>query len=271
MKRVLVTGASSGIGEASVRALAAAGFEVYAGVRNRRDGARLAGPSVLPLVLDVTRKSTVYRAAAVVKKRGGLFGLVNNAGVTFTAPIECTPLPAWRALFEVNVHGVVAVTQALLPLLREAKGRVVNIGSLSSVVAAPFLGAYCASKAALEGLTDALRLEVAQFGVEVCLVLPGPTQSGIWAVNARATRKLARGAGTDAYAEAWEAVNAAIARAAASAGPVARVAEAVVDALTAPVPKTRYLLDDGGSAKLRAMEDRARDALLRKGWGLPPL
>ncbi len=267
-RRVLVTGASSGIGAASVRALVGAGFDVVAGVRSKRDAARLTAERVTPVLLDVTRKASVYRAAAQLKKTGGLFGLVNNAGVTLTAPVEHTPLPDWRALFEVNVFGVVAVTQAVLPMLRAARGRIVTVGSLSSVVAAPFLGAYCASKAAIEGLTDALRLELAAFGVEVSLVLPGPTQSNIWAANARATKRLRRDARSPEYAQAWDTFDAVLAKAASRAGPVEPVAAAVVDALTAQTPKTRYALDGGRAAELRAMDDRARDAQLLAGFGL---
>ena len=193
---------------------------------------------------------------------------MNNAGVALTAPVELTPLPDWRALFEVNVFGVVAATQAVLPMVREARGRIVMVGSLSSVVAAPFLGAYCASKAALEGLTDVLRLELAAFGVEVSLVLPGPTQSNMWAVNARATKRLKRDARSAEYARAWAAVDAVIAQAAADAGPVETVTAAVVDALTAPVPKTRYALDGGRAQAMREMDDRVRDAKLRARFGL---
>ena len=190
---VLVTGATSGIGEACVRALLAQGFEVLGGFRHRRDGAGLRALGAIPVQLDVTRPKSLSAAATAVKKRcgkRGLYGLVNNAGVTLCAPLEAVLLEQLRALFEVNVVGVVAVTQRMLPSLRVARGRVVNVGSTNGLVAAPFLGAYSASKAALESLSDALRMELAPWGIEVALIEPGSTVSRIWDKAAASTLRL---------------------------------------------------------------------------------
>jgi NAD(P)-dependent dehydrogenase (short-subunit alcohol dehydrogenase family) len=149
---------------------------------------------------------------------------------------------------------------------------VVNIGSLSGLLAAPFMGPYCASKAALESLSDSLRMELAPFGVEVSVVEPGPTQSLVWKKSVAARPKLRKASPASAraaYEKSWTRFDALVQSAADRAGPVARVTDAVLDALTAAEPKTRYVLDDGQSLRLAALPDRERDAKLLSGFGLP--
>lgn len=174
---VLVTGASSGIGEATAIALAAAGYHALAGVRNAADGQRLearAAGRLTAIRLDVTQPDQVDAAIADVRARvgGRLAGLVNNAGIGVAAPVEALRDDALRSQLEVNVLGVHRVTRAALPLLRAGGGRVVTIGSIGGELAMPYAGALCASKAAVAALTDALRMELADEGLGVVLVEP---------------------------------------------------------------------------------------------------
>ncbi len=178
-RSVVVTGASSGIGRACALDLVKQGFRVFAGVRKSKDAAELraeGGEALLPVEIDVTKRTTIDMARGVVGDAlsgAGLDGLVNNAGIGNTAPVEFVTDEDLRHHFEVNVFGQVAVTQAFLPLIHRAVGRIVNIGSVGSHVTMPFGGALCASKSALQSLTDALRLELRPFGIHVCLVEPG--------------------------------------------------------------------------------------------------
>jgi len=183
---VLVTGASSGIGRAAALSLARAGYRVFAGVRRKEDGdslARAASGAVTPLFIDVTRPERVAEAADTLARElgeAGLFGLVNNAGVIVAAPLEFVPLEEVREQFEVNVTGTLAVTQAMLPLLRRSGGRIVNIGSVSGSFSTPFTGPYNASKFALRAMSDALRLELAPWGIDVSIIEPGTVHTPMW-------------------------------------------------------------------------------------------
>ena len=164
----VVTGASSGIGLATAKALGERGFQVLAGVRNAADGERVGrAAGVEPVLVDITKPADV---AALADRVGdvagarGLTALVNNAGITVNAPVETLPMDEWRRQFEVNFFGQVAVIQALMPALRDAGGRVVNVSSIGGRVAGPTFGAYAASKFALEAMSDSLRREVAPQG-----------------------------------------------------------------------------------------------------------
>lgn len=186
MKSVLVTGASSGIGQAIALRLSEAGWRVYAGVRKEKDALRLRQMTcgqLTPLFLDVTSEVSIAAAREyIVLEHGnaGLDGLVNNAGIPLGGPLEFLDMQQFRSQLEVNVLGVVAVTQAFLPLLRSAKGRIVNIGSIHGRVALPLYGPYSASKYALVALTEALRVEVAPWGIRAMLVEPGDAATAIW-------------------------------------------------------------------------------------------
>lgn len=182
---VLITGASSGIGLALALHFERQGFEVFAGVRRRQDAQSLLAQSaghLVPLILDVTRPDTIEAALSLVQEhtQGQLNALVNNAGVAFSGPLETTPQADVEALFQVNVLGIFAVTRAFLPLIRQARGRIVNVSSISGRFAAPGLTAYSASKFAVEGLTESLRVELAPFGVRVASVAPGKIDTPIW-------------------------------------------------------------------------------------------
>jgi NAD(P)-dependent dehydrogenase (short-subunit alcohol dehydrogenase family) len=173
---VVVTGASTGIGAACALRLDHLGFQVFAGVRRKEDAQALqakASPQLMPIFLDVTDLDSITAAmhkVAITVGNSGLIGLVNNAGIAVGAPLEFIPITEFRKQLEVNVTGQLAVTQAFLPLLRLAKGRIVNMGSITGRSATPFLGAYSASKFALEALTDALRLELRPWGIWVAIL-----------------------------------------------------------------------------------------------------
>jgi NAD(P)-dependent dehydrogenase (short-subunit alcohol dehydrogenase family) len=180
---IVITGASSGLGRALALDLAVAGDTVIGTVRSAADAERLqrdGGGGVTPIVLDVRDRAAVARLARDVDAIIGdqpLDALVNNAGVVVAGPLEELDLDRVHEAFEVNVLGTLAVTRALLPLLRRGRGRVVNVGSISAHVPAPFLAPYAASKAALGAMTRALRFELAPTGVDVCLVEPGNHRS----------------------------------------------------------------------------------------------
>ncbi|MDP3209060.1 MAG: SDR family NAD(P)-dependent oxidoreductase, partial [Rhodoglobus sp.] len=181
---VLVTGASTGIGRATALLLHERGFTVYAGVRRPEDGASLraaASDRLVPLIIDVTDPEAIAAAAGEITRAGvALVGLVNNAGIAAAAPLEFVPLADFRHQLEVNVVGQLAVTQAMLPLLREDRGRIVNITSVAGLFAGPMLGPYHASKWALEAMTDTMRMELAPWGIRVSAVEPGQIATPIW-------------------------------------------------------------------------------------------
>jgi NAD(P)-dependent dehydrogenase (short-subunit alcohol dehydrogenase family) len=278
---VVITGTSSGIGEACALHLDRAGFDVFAGVRRDQDGAALrakASARLATVLLDVTDASSIRRAADVVFRGApnrGLAGLVNNAGIAVPGPLELLDPDQLRRQLEVNVTGQIAVTQAFLPALRRARGRVVTIGSIGGRVALPFLGAYIASKFALEGLTDSLRLELHASGIEVSIVEPGSVASSIWTKADDSAEVVVAGLSEEArrvYGDAIAAMRATSSRFAAQAIPASRVARAVEHALTARRPKTRYLV--GPDARVQAfarwlLPDRMLDRLLRWQIGMP--
>lgn len=182
---VVITGASSGIGRAAALLLDRSGYRVFAGVRD--DGAELrekASPSLTPLKLDVTEDGQIGAAREAVEGAlppgEGLAGLVNNAGIVVSGPLECLPVESLRRQLEVDVIGHVALTQAFLPLLRKARGRILNVGTAGWRLAPPFLGPYIASKCALEGLTHTLRRELRPWGIHVVMVVPGPVETPFW-------------------------------------------------------------------------------------------
>ena len=186
-KHTLVTGSSSGIGRATALRLAAAGQHVYAGVRKPADGERLTrsaageGGEITPLILDVTEPGHIAAAAAAIEEHtgsAGLDGLVNNAGYGLASPAELVPLDAFRRQLDVNVTGQLAVTQAMLPALRRARGRIVMVSTIGVRFSPPFAGPLDAAKAALTALGEALRQELAPWGVRVVLVEPATINSG---------------------------------------------------------------------------------------------
>jgi len=192
MKSVVITGASTGIGWSGAKILIEHGFRVYGSVRKQEDAERLSkefGANFTPLLFDVTDEKTVQIAAKQVREELNgetLFGLVNNAGVASPAPLIYQPIEEFRKQLEINVTGQLIVTQAFAPLLgadRSLKGlpgRIINVGSVSGRNGSPFLGAYAASKHALEGMSESLRREMMMYGIDVIVVAPGPIATPIW-------------------------------------------------------------------------------------------
>ena len=251
---------------------------VFAGVRDPRAGEALAakgGPSLIPITLDVTDELSIARSVEAVRLvvgEAGLGGLVNNAGIVVGSPLEVIPLAQLRKQLEVNVIGQIAVTQAFLPLLRRGRGRIVNMGSIAGRGTIPLMGPYSASKYALEALTDALRMELQPWGIQVSIIEPGAIATPIWEKSNRAAGDLEASASEEAkalYGEAVIRIREAVAKSAQRAISPDSVVRAVHHALTAARPQTRYLV--GADAKLRAwmvkwVPDRVQDRLLT--WAL---
>ncbi|MBW5445606.1 SDR family oxidoreductase [Cohnella sp. CFH 77786] len=246
-RTALLTGASSGFGLRTALLLARQGWTVYAGFRDPAAGGELTAEAeragarsrIRPIRLDVTAENEVREAVRTVEGEAGrLDALVNNAGFAAGGFVEELPLSAWRGQFETNLFGVVSVTREALPLLRRSGGgRIVLVSSVSGRIGFPSLGPYCASKHALEGLGESLRLEVAAFGTAVSIVEPGPYRTPIW-------RKSFAGdtppAPDSPYAALHAKIKPMLERSAARGGDPERVAEAIYRALTDKKPKLRY-------------------------------
>ena len=276
MPSVLVTGASRGIGRAVVVRLAQAGWDVYAGLRRPEDGAALtaeAGGRVTPVVLDITDDKQLAALDDVLP--AALDAVVNNAGIAVGGPLEGLSLDDLRRQLEVNVVGQVAVTQAVLPRIRSARGRIVMVSSLSGRVVTPLTGAYNASKFALEAVADALRLELHPWGIKVAVVQPAQTDTDMWRkAEEEADRSEAALAPEhrELYAGHIAGMRRAIPRSQKMAVPVDDVARVVMTALTSRRPKPRYVVGVGPRAQLTAAQllpTRVLDAALRKASGLP--
>jgi NAD(P)-dependent dehydrogenase (short-subunit alcohol dehydrogenase family) len=270
---VVVTGASSGIGRATALRLAAAGYHVYGGVRRLPDAPSAAW--VTPLLLDVTDEAQIAAAAKTVADdvgAAGLAGLVDNAGIGVTGPLELTPPAEIRRQLEVNVVGQVAVTQAFLPLLRAARGRIVLIGSIGDRITIPFGGPMTASKHALASIAEALRLELSPWGVRVVLLEPASISTEAVGKLERDARDAVAGFAADpgyrtTYLEMVRRM-AAMERGGSAPGVVA---DAVAAALAARRPRARYLVgkDARRLAVLARMPAPVLDAVRRRMFGLP--
>ncbi len=184
-RALLITGASTGIGNAAAIRFDKLGFKVYAGVRSEEDVLKLKEISrtITAIILDVTLEEDILRTKALLESELseiGLFSLINNAGIAIVGPLECITPEQLKKQFDVNVLGTARMIKTLLPLLRIAQGRIINISSTSAIIALPFASVYAASKFALEGLSDALRTEFRPFGVFVSLIEPGSVKTPIW-------------------------------------------------------------------------------------------
>lgn len=273
---VLVTGSSSGIGEACAQHLHGLGYTVLAGVRREADGERLRerlGPRLVPLILDVADADSIAAARDQAEGElapGGLAGLVNNAGVAAPGPLEFIPIDDLRHQLEVNTVGQIAVTQAFLSAIRQARGRVINIGSIGGRISTGFMGPYHASKHAMEALSDALRQELAPWGIEVALIEPGSVATPIWDKGQEGADEDLEKLGPEGRRLYERSLHqfAAVTRDIASRGVApASVAEAVEHALTARRPRTRYLV--GRDARVMAvarvlLPDRVLDRIVAR-------
>jgi NAD(P)-dependent dehydrogenase (short-subunit alcohol dehydrogenase family) len=269
---VVITGASTGIGHAAAVRLTGAGFTVYAGVRTQADAERLRAAGLRPLEIDVTDQTTIAAAAKRVGEAvggAGLAGLVNNAGIAVSGPLELIPIEDWRRQLEVNVIGQVATIQAFLPLLRAGSGRIVNVSSIGGRIALPLVGPYAASKFALEAISDSLRRELRGQGIEVSVVEPGGVKTPIWDKGLSHADEIEAATppqGRELYGRMIGAMRRQVETIATKTGmEPEEVAEPIFHALTAKRPRTRYLV--GREAKLRwaiakRVPDRVFDRLI---------
>jgi len=270
---VLVTGASRGLGRSISMALNARGYRVFAGVRKPTDADSLRNASdgqISPIILDVTQMESVAAAFQVVSAEigdTGLAGLVNNAGVLVFGPVEEVPIRVVEEQFRVNLFGVIGVTQRFLPLLRRARGRIVNMSSIKGLISMPFFGIYSASKFALEAISDALRMELQPWGISVSIVEPGLAASNIrgtgvqqWTENLQLLsaeqRKL--------YEPLLEKSREIIASFERTAAGHEHVTRAVLDALTSEAPQTRSMVGPDVSqwGEMLKLPDIERDSAL---------
>jgi NAD(P)-dependent dehydrogenase (short-subunit alcohol dehydrogenase family) len=273
-KTILITGCSSGFGRATALHLAQQGWHVFATVRKEGDKTNLlteaaergCAERLSVVVCGITNVDQVtalgQRVAAATPR---LDALLNSAGIAGSAPLELMPLDALRAQLEINVVGHVAVTQALLPMLKAAHGTIINVSSLSGRIANPVAGGYSASKFAMEAVSDALRVELAPFGVRVVVVEPGPSPTGIQQNGHRAAP--ADGAAAQAYAPLIAAFDQMVKQGVAQGYPPQVFAEAVRSILESPRPRTRYVVPRqfGRMILLRKLlPDTLWDRMLRK-------
>lgn len=257
MRSVLVTGTSTGIGRATALRLDGSGWRVFAAVRKEADGESLreeASANLVPVILDVTDAEQIAAVAAriEVESEGGLDGLVNNAGVAVPGPLETIPLEDLRHQLEVNLVAYVGVTQAMLPQIRRARGRVIFLASIGGRVAFPFGGPYHASKFATEAIGDVFRQELRPWGIEVAIIEPGSIDTPIWERGQRKAEDVeAKAPQTNLlYGAAIEKFKKVIEDTAERGIPPEKVAKAIAHALESNRPKTRYLV--GLDAKVQA-------------------
>jgi NAD(P)-dependent dehydrogenase (short-subunit alcohol dehydrogenase family) len=271
---VLVTGASTGIGEAAVLHLRELGFDPIAAVRKDEDAERLEGQGVRTTRIDVTDANQIAAAREALGDEP-LAGLVNNAGIAVAAPLEFLPIDRLRQQLEINLIGQVAVTQAFLPALRRARGRIVNVSSIGGRVGLPLVGAYAASKFGLEGVSDSLRRELRGQGVDVILIEPGGVKTPIWKKGERLADEMMGGEmppeAEQLYGRMIERLRAETVKIEQERGIEPRaVAEVIGTALTASRPRARYLV--GRDAKIRGpmakiLPDRVMDRLIGRALG----
>jgi NAD(P)-dependent dehydrogenase (short-subunit alcohol dehydrogenase family) len=276
MPSVLVTGAARGIGRATAMRLAEAGWDVAAGVRRVQDGEELARAQpnrINPVILDVTDEQQIASLSRALPER--LDAVVNNAGVAVAGPLEAVPPAELRHQLEVNVVGQAAVTQAVLPRLRESRGRIVFVSSVSGRVATPMFAPYNASKFALEGMADSLRMELAPWGIRVVLIEPAQTDTDLWRKAEDTFEETVAAMSPhhrELYAKHLEGARKSIPRAARMAAPVDGVAKTIEKALTTSRPRARYVV--GGNARAQATlaaltPTSVLDRVLGLGLGVP--
>jgi len=263
VKATLITGASTGIGRATALHLDNKGWRVFAGVRREEDAASLreAGSDRLePLTLDVTDPVQIATAAeriGVETRRAGLDGLVNNAGIAVPGPLETLPIEDFKRQIDVNLSAQVAVTQAMLPAIRSARGRIVFITSIGGLMAFPMFGAYHAAKFGLEAVGDVFRQELRPWGISVSVVEPGSIATPIWDRGQQEVDAIGGRAGaahTDLYGEAIVAYREVARKTGARGIPPEKVAARIEHALGARRPRTRYLV--GADARGQALATR---------------
>jgi len=248
---VVITGTSTGIGYAAARLLTERGFQVFGSVRSEKDAqhtSRTLGANFCPLIFDVTDQPSLHKAADLVRERLGqrrLFALVNNAGIEMAGPLAYLPVERFRTQLEVNLIGVLSVTQEFLPLLGTeadrigSPGRIINISSMLGRLAVPFVGAYCASKFGLEGFSDTLRREMKLFGIDVIVVEPGAIVTPIWD---KAEGKLLQDYPDTPYQRSLTKFVETAMKSGREGFPASKVAELIERILSTKKPKARYTM-----------------------------
>ena len=273
----MVTGASTGIGEATARRLVQHGFEVFAGVRKEADAERLRSAGTTPVIVDVTDAGSIAAVASQVADAlgpdAGLAGLVNNAGATLPGPVEYIALDDLRHQFEVNTFGQIAVTQAFMPLLRRATGRIVFVASVGARTALPFIGPYAGSKAAISSLADSLRQEIAPSRMHVSVVEPGTVATPIWDKGDEGVKQAVASLppeGHERYGRSMESAAETVLKLSRRGIKPDRVARVIEKALTSSRPRTHYLVGDAWLQYplSRLLPDRVFDRLMAKQLGI---
>ncbi|MGD8944688.1 MAG: SDR family NAD(P)-dependent oxidoreductase [Desulfobacterales bacterium] len=277
---IFISGSSSGIGEACAVGLDKRGYEVFAGVRSMKDGESLrrkTSQRLHPVLLDISKEEQIKAAGETVRQALGdtpLVGLINNAGIFVGGPLEFVPIERLRHQLEINLIGHIAVCQAFLPLLRQTQGRIINIGSVAGIFASPLMGPYCASKFAMEAVSDVLRRELRPWNIKVILLEPGIIATKIWQkaiTQAEEAIPEAPDEMTKLYGPLLDAVHDHAADVEKTAQSPEVVFRAVIHALTAQRPKIRYRM--GPRARVQkviswlpdGIQDRILAAFLK--WG----
>ena len=280
MRSALVTGASTGIGRATALHLDARGWRVYAGVRREDDADSLreaATASLVPLILDITDAGQIAEAAGRIGGEGGevgLDGLVNNAGIAVPGPLEALPIDDLRRQIEVNLTAHVAVTQAMLPAIRRARGRIVFITSIGGLISFPMFGAYHAAKFGLEAVGDAFRRELRPWGIEVSIIEPGSIATPIWDRGQKQADRIVERADpqrVELYADQIEAYRDVARRTGERGIAPEKVAATIERALTARRPRARYLVgaDARAQARIRHLiPTRLLDRVIARATGI---
>jgi NAD(P)-dependent dehydrogenase (short-subunit alcohol dehydrogenase family) len=276
MPTALVTGASRGIGKAIVEHLAARGWDVIAGVRSQQDAeavTKLAPQRVSSVILDVTSADDIAALEGSLPDR--LDAIVNNAGIAVGGAMETLSSDEWRKQLEINVIGALAVTRAVLPRLRKSRGRIVFISSVNGRLSMPLVGAYSASKFALEAAADALRMELTPWKIRVVVVEPAQTDTDMWRTADTMVEDLEAGLSAEhrsLYAKHIAGFKKMIPVSQRIAVPTAKVSAVVEEALTAKRPRARYVVGLAPKAQvalMSVMPAKMRDIALRKVSGQP--
>lgn len=278
---VLITGASSGIGESCAVFLSRLGFTVFAGVREKSAAEKLAlqnPEKIIPVFIDITNQTMIDNVFELINQKAGqqgLYGLVNNAGIGFGAPIECIPPEQLKKVFEINVFGQIAMIQTFLPLIRKARGRIVNMSSISGRLPQPYQSTYSAAKMALESFSDSLRVELRPWDIRVSVIIPGGVKTPIWNKSTEITRQLFAQCPLHQQELYKPSITAFLHTADGfcrrSISPQA-VAKAVARALAAPNPRSRYIVGTDAHVMyyfIKPLPDLIRDWALAKFMGLP--
>ena len=277
---VFISGSSTGIGKACALGLDERGYDVFAGVRNEEDGKSLcqkASERLRPVIIDITNPEQIKAAAETVRQALGdkpLVGLINNAGISVGGPLEFVPIDRFRHQLEVNLIGHISVSQLFISLLRKSQGRIINVGSIAGIFASPLMGPYCASKYAMEAISDVMRRELKPWNIKVSLLEPGIIATKIWgkaSIQAERAIKEAPEELLHLYEPLIERMMKLAANSEENAQSTEVVVKAVVHALTADRPKTRYRMGPKARAQkvMSWLPDKIQDRMIASffNWG----